>query len=64
MQARDKAIAVLNEGGYFFDRHGARHDIYCNEALGCSITLKRHDFDEDDLRYIVKEIKQNERRRG
>lgn len=27
-------------------------------------TLQRHDIDEDDLRYIQSEIKQNVRRRG
>ena len=29
------------------------------KTLGLSIMLKRHDFDESDLRYIRKEIKQN-----
>ena len=64
MKARDRAIAELNAGNYSFKRHGANHDIYYNPELGCMISLKRHDFDEDDLRYIKKEIKQNEQRRG
>ncbi|MCD7819876.1 MAG: hypothetical protein LUG61_08895 [Lachnospiraceae bacterium] len=61
MKPRDKAIQALNEGGYFLERHGKKHDQYYNPTLRCTIPLKRHDFDEDDLRYIMKEIKQNGR---
>ena len=39
-------------------RHGANHDIYFNAEKRRAIPLKRHDFDENDLRYIVKEIRQ------
>ena len=64
MKPRAKAAAELEDNGYEFKRHGANHDIYCNKDLGCIIPLKRHDFDESDLRYILAEIKQNARRRG
>lgn len=64
MKPRDKAIDELKQSGYGFKRHGANHDVYYNAQLGRMITLKRHDFDESDLRYIRKEIKQNERERG
>ena len=64
MKPRDQAIAELNSGNYFFQRHGSNHDVYFNAEQGSMITLKRHNFDEDDLRYIRKEIKQNKRRRG
>lgn len=64
MNARKIAEKLLEENGYKLQRHGANHDIYHNEALRCSIPLKRHDIDEDDLRYIQKEITQNVRRRG
>ena len=64
MKPRNKAIQDLNEGGYAFKRSGANHDIYYNAEIGSIIPLKRHDFDEDDLRYIQKEIKQNKRGRG
>ena len=64
MKPRDQAAKDLENSGYRFARHGANHDIYQNKETGASIPLKRHDFDEDDLRYIRKEIKQNERRRG
>ena len=64
MKPRDQAAKDLENSGYSFARYGANHDIYRNKETGASIPLKRHDFDEDDLRYIRKEIKQNERRRG
>lgn len=64
MHPRKIAIKELEAAGYSFKRNGANHDIYYNAKLGSMITLKRHDFDESDLRYIVKEIKQNQRDRG
>lgn len=62
MKPRDAAIKDLNDAGYEFDRHGGNHDIYRNKDTGQKIPVKRHDFDEDDRRYIQKEIKQNKRR--
>ena len=59
MIPRDQAIKDLEESGYQFKRHGARHDLYENSVTKHSIPLKRHDFDENDLRYIRKEIKQS-----
>ena len=64
MKPRAKAVNDLETGGYTLKRHGANHDIYYNPELGCIIPLKRHDFDEDDLRYIQKEIKHNKKGRG
>lgn len=63
MKPRAQAIAELENAGYQLRRHGANHDVYTNKAGGM-ITLKRHDFDESDLRYIRKEIRQNENRLG
>ena len=60
MNAHKKAIKELENAGYIFKRHGANHDIYFNAALRRSIPLKRHDFDEGDLRYIESEIKKGE----
>ena len=62
MKPRNKAIQELNTNGYRLKRYGANHDIYYNETTKCIIPLKRHDFDEDDLRYIVREIIQNKKR--
>lgn len=59
MTPRDIALKELNDNGYQLKRHGAGHDIYFNSELNCSITVKRHKFTENTLRYIRKEIKQN-----
>lgn len=64
MKPRDKAVEELSASGYEFKRHGRNHDIYFNPNIGAMISLKRHDFDESDLRYIVKEIKNYGRERG
>ena len=53
--AGDKRIG---ESRPFFKRHGGNHDIYSNAELKCSIPLKRHSFNKNDLRYILKEIEQ------
>lgn len=58
MKPRSKAILELNQNGYQLKRYGGNHDIYYNPAVKYSIPLKRGHFDEDDLRYILKEIKQ------
>lgn len=64
MTDRDKALAELENAGYRFQRHGANHDVYYNVELKCAITVKRHKFSGNTLRYLRKEIKENERRRG
>ena len=64
MKPRDQAIKFLNENGYFFERHGGNHDQYRSEITKATIPLKRHDFDEDDLRYIQKEVKKINQRLG
>ena len=61
MNAHAQAVKELEKAGYIFKRHGANHDIYFNASKRRSIPLKRHDFDEGDLRYIVKEIQQGEK---
>lgn len=60
MSPRKKAIQELNEAGYTKLIHGAKHDRYLNPKTNKAITLKRHDFNDNDLKYIIKEIKQNE----
>ena len=58
MHPRKQAIKDLENLGYVFKRHGAQHDLYENPVTKHSIPIKRHDFDENDLRYIRKEAKQ------
>ena len=60
MTPRDKTLKDLEAAGYVFDRHGKKHDVYRNKETGKKIPVKRHDFDENDRRYINKEIKHNE----
>lgn len=62
MKPRNIAIKELNANGYILKRSGANHDIYYNSDTRYSIPLKRGHFDEDDLRYILKEIKQSGRK--
>ena len=62
MNAHAQAIKELEKAGYLFKRHGAKHDIYFNAEKKRSIPLKRHDFDDSDLRYIAKEIQQGEKK--
>lgn len=59
MIPHDKAVKDLKAAGYECIRCGG-HDQYRNPVLRKTIPLKRHDFDEADLRYIQKEIKHNQ----
>ena len=61
MNQRNIAVKDLNNSGYQFKRSGGNHDIYYNQNTKYSIPLKRGHFDEDDLCYIRKEIKQGGR---
>ena len=58
MSPLKKAINNLKDAGYHFERRGKKHDIYKDDK-GHMIPLKRHDFNDNDLDYINKEIKQN-----
>lgn len=64
MSPRKMAIKDLNAAGYTFKRAGANHDIYYNAETGTIIPLKRHDFNDNDRKYIQKEIKKAEKKRG
>jgi len=57
MNPRKICIKQLEENGYQFKRSGANHDIYYNPETKITVPVKRHDFDEDDMRYILKEAK-------
>ena len=64
MSPHKQAEADLKKSGYYIKRKDGNHDIYYNPELKSIIPLKRHDFNDNDLKYIRKEIKQNERRQG
>ena len=57
MNQRMLAIIDLKKAGYVLERHGANHDIYRNYVTGYKIPLKRHDFNNNDRKYINKEIR-------
>lgn len=59
MNPRKETIIRLKESGFLLARHGSSHDIYFNPTTKVTIPVKRHDFDEDDMRYILKEAKRN-----
>ena len=60
MNPRQKTIRDLISAGYTELIHGAKHDRYKNPKAGKSITLKRHDFNENDRNCILREIRKNE----
>lgn len=62
MSPRRMTIKELEAHGFILKRRGANHDIYYNPETGVTIPVKRHDFDEDDMRYILKEAKIKQRR--
>lgn len=64
MHPRKQTVKDLEAAGYSFKRAGANHDIYYNPTTQSMIPLKRHDFNDNDRKYILKEIKQNEKKRS
>lgn len=63
MNPRKITVKELETNGFILKRHGANHDVYYNPETKKTIPLKRHDFDENDMRYIFKEagIKKDKR---
>ena len=57
MNPRKEAISILEDDGFILARHGSNHDIYFNPQKRITVPVKRHDFDEDDKRYILAEAK-------
>lgn len=55
MNPRGITIKGLENAGYYLKRHGANHDIYFNPDTKSTIPVKRHDFNENDMKYIFKE---------
>lgn len=55
MNQRQMTVDDLTENGFELKREGKKHSIYWNPVTGQTIPVKRHDFNEDDRRYILKE---------
>ena len=56
MNPRTTASRNLSDAGYILKRAGKKHDIWFHPEWRTIIPLKRHDFNENDLNYIRKEI--------
>ena len=61
MNPRKETITTLEGDGFILARHETNHDIYFHPEKRITIPVKRHDFDEDDKRYILKEAKINQK---
>lgn len=55
MNERLQTLALLKENGFVFKRAGGNHDIWFNPDTGQTIPVKRHGFDQNTMRYILKE---------
>lgn len=55
MHPRKTTIKTLENNGFCLKRHGANHDLYYNPETKKTIPVKRHDFNENDMKYIFKE---------
>lgn len=55
MNPRKTTIKTLEKNNFVFKRHGANHDLYMNPETKQTIPVKRHDFNENDMKYIFKE---------
>lgn len=64
MNPRKETIRLLEDNGFILARHGSNHDIYFHPTMQITIPVKRHDFDEDDKRYILKEAKIDQKQTG
>jgi predicted RNA binding protein YcfA (HicA-like mRNA interferase family) len=62
MNPRQITTSELEASGYFLKRRGANHDIYFNPETKSTIPVKRHDFNENDMRYIFREAHIDRRR--
>lgn len=67
MNPRGECLKKLKEMGFVLrtgQANGRKHDKYYSAELNYTVTVKRHDFDEDDTRYILNEIKKERARQG
>lgn len=55
MSPRQETLKLLLANGYEEKRQGKKHTIFYSPVTKKTIPVKRHDFDEEDMRYILKE---------
>lgn len=63
MNPRKETVNILAGDGFILARHGSNHDVYFHPTKKITIPVKRHDFDEDDKRYILKEAKLSQKQK-
>lgn len=64
MNPRGECLKELRRQGFVLKDHGGKHDKYYSAELKYTVTVKRSNFDEDDMRYILQEIKRERKRQG
>lgn len=62
MNPRKITIKALETNGFTYKQHGTNHDLYFNPETKQTIPVKRHDFNENDMKYIFKEAGINRNR--
>ena len=55
MPPKQETIRDLLHNGFVVAREGKKHTIYYNPQTHQTIPVKRHDFNDNDRRYILKE---------
>ena len=55
MSPKQETIRDLLRNGFVMAREGKKHTIYYNPQTHQTIPVKRHDFNDNDRRYILKE---------
>lgn len=55
MSPRKMTIKLLKENGFVESREGANHTIFYNPETRRRIPVKRHDFNDNDMKYVLKE---------
>ena len=64
MNPRGRCLKELARQNFVLKAHGGKHDKYYSAELNYTVTVKRSGFDEDDMRYILQEIKRERQRQG
>ena len=55
MTPLQETLLALKEAGFILHREGKKHTIYYNPHTHQTIPVKRHDFNDNDKKYILKE---------
>lgn len=57
MSPLKRTIRDLLDDGFIQAREGKKHTIFYHPIKKITVPVKRHDFDDDDRAYILKEAK-------